>query len=555
MSHSLTKRFLLIFIILIVICAAAFTWASYRKMESSVISQMENDGTTLVLFLKGQIVKNHLTSLEELQAIFAEIKTDGGDSIKYISLSDENSNIIASDSFAASSDSTGTDAVSSATSQGSVNEVVTEMVTKGDIIETESGKVYNVSTSFTYSEELSGSLNLGLSLDSMYDEIEQSMKETVLIAFLIMIVTILAGTILTGNIIRPIKQMSGTMKSFAEGDFTVSFEHKSKDEIGQMSAVLNNMRKTLKSMMGNIQQNAFQVSQSSTRLNAVIDETSTVAGEISKASEELAAGSADLAANASEGLERLNSLAEQINTLFSGADSMRTTIEQTKNANQTGMDSLRQLQNAIIENSKVSRRIIEQVEELSSKSATIAEITTMIKDIANQTNLLALNASIESARAGEHGKGFAVVAEEIRKLSEQTKNSIIGIEEVIAEVSSSVEKTHTFMEQGARVMDRTTEISGESGRAFEIIDQSVTNVVQQIRELIDGVAQVTGDKDEVIKSIESISAITEESTASTEEISSSLEQQLNNMSYISESARDLQKVAAELDRLAGQFKL
>ena len=555
MKKSLTSKFILIFVVLIVVITAAFTYVSYQEIQTSVTNQMKNDGTTLVLFLKSQIQKNNITSLEELHNIFSEIKQDSNGSIDYISFSDHNYNIIASDDFITTEES-GTDAVSSATSQGSVSEVVTDKVTRGDIIPAASGEnVYNVSTEFTLTEQLTGALNIGLSLKSMYAQIQKSVWDTIWISLFIMILTLIAGYIFARRIISPIKQMSDNMKSFADGDFTISFRHQSKDEIGQMSTVLNSMRENLKGMMGSIQENSNQVSQSSTQLTTVIDETSIVAHEITKASEELAIGATELAVNAAEGLERLNSLAQEINALYNGAGSMKNIIEQTRNANQVGMDSLRELQKAIEENSKVSGQIREQVEELRAKSATIVEITSVIKTIAEQTNLLSLNASIESARAGEHGKGFAVVAEEIRKLSEQTRKSIIGIEGVITEVSESVSKTHEFMEQGSKVMNRTASISVESGKAFETIDLSVANIIQQIQGLIDEVIKVNLDKDEVIKSIESISAITEESTASTEEISSSLEQQLGNMSFISNSAKELQSIASELDRLTGQFKL
>lgn len=555
MGKTLTGKIVLIFVILIVVITIAFTAVSCHEIQNSVTNQMKNDGTTLVMFLKSQIQKNHITSLEELQKIFAEIKQGSDNSIEYISFSDHNYQIIASDNFISTEDS-GTDAISSATSQGSVSEVVTDKVTRGDIIDTASGdKVYNISTDFNLTEQLTGALNIGLSLNTMESQIQKSVYDTIWVALTIMVLTIVAGAIFAGRIIRPIKQMSGDMKNLADGDFTFSFEHKRKDEIGQMSMVLNSMRENLREMMSGIQKNSSQVSQNSEQLTAVIDESSQVAYEISKASEELATGATELSINASEGLERLNHLAKEIDILYNGAGSMKSVIEETKNANRTGMDSLRELQKAIMDNSKVSEQAREQVKELSSKSATIVEITSVIKAIAEQTNLLALNASIESARAGEQGRGFAVVAEEIRKLSEQTKKSIIGIEEVVTEVSNAVSKTHDFIEQGSEVMNKTTEISLESGRAFETIEQSVANIIQQIQELIDGVAKVNLDKDEVVNAIESISAITEQSTASTEEISSSLEQQLDNMSTISKSANELKKNASELACLAGQFRL
>lgn len=69
----------------------------------------------------------------------------------------------------------------------------------------------------------------------------------------------------------------------------------------------------------------------------------------------------------------------------------------------------------------------------------IIEKTTELKSLQNKQRILALNASIEAARAGEKGAGFSVVAKEVGKLSEQSAQVNVEVENIVREISAAVE--------------------------------------------------------------------------------------------------------------------
>lgn len=124
-----------------------------------------------------------------------------------------------------------------------------------------------------------------------------------------------------------------------------------------------------------------------------------------------------LATEAQEMAEKAGNIIERVNGIIPGVirdKDQATTITKETKAN---------LSHAI-----EGTKVIEQ----------IVEVSDAIKAIAAQTNLLALNASIEAARAGEAGKGFAVVAEEIKQLSDTTKQEIDKVTELTDKVTESV---------------------------------------------------------------------------------------------------------------------
>lgn len=111
--------------------------------------------------------------------------------------------------------------------------------------------------------------------------------------------------------------------------------------------------------------------------------------------------------------------------------------------------SMQQMAASAVEVSNNQMNLNEEIQNVDTMSGEINEVVEFIKEIADETRLLGLNASIEAAKAGTAGLGFGVVAEEIRKLSNDSKQTVTKIREFLSNIRTSVSRT---VDMGAGTM-------------------------------------------------------------------------------------------------------
>ncbi|MDU5013909.1 MAG: cache domain-containing protein [Clostridium botulinum] len=330
---------------------------------------------------------------------------------------------------------------------------------------------------------------------------------------------------------------------------------KFKDETGVIGQAVVDLREQLRHIFESVKDNSNLLLSNSQILSQSSETTADSIEAVGKTLEELAKGSVDQAKNSQIIVESLSGFSEELNGVVDTANKVKDFSKETEKENIKGRDSIDILNKKFVENKTALFMVGQNVNELWTKSNSIGEIVVKIQDIAEQTNLLALNAAIEAARAGEAGKGFAVVAEEVRKLSEQVEESTREISQEIQEIQKKVNDSKNSMNESENIILEVNNAVEDTKKVFNTIEHSTKNTIDQITNLYDNITRVSKDKDNILESIHSISAISEESAAGLEEVSASTQEQTKIADSTMEAAETLKEVVLNLNEIISKVQI
>ncbi|HET8597161.1 MAG TPA: methyl-accepting chemotaxis protein [Castellaniella sp.] len=211
-------------------------------------------------------------------------------------------------------------------------------------------------------------------------------------------------------------------------------------------------------------------------------------GEIRLGSHEIFAGNTDLSSRTEQQAASLQQTAASMEQL---AGTVRQNSENAEQADRLAKSAAEVAQRG----GAAVASVADTMSGITGSSSKIAEIVGVIDGIAFQTNILALNAAVEAARAGEQGKGFAVVAGEVRSLAQRSAQAAKEIKGLIDESVVRIREGSVRVQDAGRIMD-------------EIVQsvQGVTAIMNEIssasREQAEGISQINAavtDMDQVVQ--------------------------------------------------------
>ncbi|WP_442598942.1 methyl-accepting chemotaxis protein [Neobacillus sp. D3-1R] len=374
-------------------------------------------------------------------------------------------------------------------------------------------------------------------------------------SIILLILSILASIVLSRKISRPLNDLSKTAKEIENGNLTIRSTITRKDEIGSLTNSFNHMISELHSTIVEVATISKQVKSASNILSQSADESAVTSDEVSQAMQEISVGTMNQSELIEKCLISIQNLGDQFDYLDQQMKHMMENSELMINTSEKGLHVLDHLRTNSTQTNEKINTMVKAIHMLDNRSKNISTIINTISQISNQTNLLALNAAIEAARAGEAGKGFAVVAGEVRSLAEQTGISLQDIEKLIFEMQEEMGVTIQQIEETHTVTELQQEGVNNTETVFHEITKDIKNNYEIIKNVHDQMDVMISNKDLVIQTFESISAISQETASGAEEVAASIEEQTASVQNLAALSIHLEEQANLLKARCDVFHL
>ena len=284
-------------------------------------------------------------------------------------------------------------------------------------------------------------------LQTRVDGFESSKLFTVSWVLVLIAAFLALGAFFIYGILRAINRLNEAAKFVSEGMMDVEVNVDSGDELEVLAQSFNNMISENTRSLMEIEMARADAENDQANLRTLVEGTTQSVTDIQSKSE-IVADNARIVAEAAAEATTVSSEGEQaVTESIDGVNKIKAQIES----------------------------VAEKILELSSRTQAIGEITATVDDLSQQSKFLAFNASIEASKAGEFGKGFAIVANEIKNLSEESKDATEKIAAILTEIQGLTNTSVMLAEDATKLADIGVELSNKAGESITQLVFSIEN--------------------------------------------------------------------------------